>query len=157
MFIVADYHSPDHGQAIISLLNEYASDPMGGGETLGDDVESNLIAALQNTPNAFTVLGYLNDRPVAIANCFTSLSTFAAKPLINIHDLAVSPSARGQGLSKQLLAFIADKGRSMGCCKITLEVLSGNTVARSAYEKFGFEEYRLDESVGAALFMQKKL
>lgn len=155
MFIIADYHNEAHANSIIALLNEYAQDPMGGGTPLSEYVISNLIPALQNTPNAFTVLGFINDQPVAIANCFTALSTFASKPLINIHDLAVSPAARGQQMSQKLLNYIVEKGKSMGCCKVTLEVLSGNSVAKSAYEKFGFEQYRLNAEHGSAQFMQK--
>jgi len=40
---------------------------------------------------------------------------------------------------------------------VTLEVLSGNTAAKNAYEKFGFEAYTLDDKTGGALFMHKKL
>ena len=46
---------------------------------------------------------------------------------------------------------------SKGCCKLTLEVLSGNAVAKASYEKFGFSGYELDPKVGNALFWQKSL
>ncbi len=44
-----------------------------------------------------------------------------------------------------------------GCCKITLEVLSKNEAAKSAYKKFGFSDYELDPNAGSALFWQKRL
>ena len=47
--------------------------------------------------------------------------------------------------------------RDRGCCKLTLEVLEGNAVARSAYEKFGFTGYELDPAMGKAHFWEKKL
>ena len=64
---------------------------------------------------------------------------------------------RGQGLSQILLSNIEDIARRRGCCKITLEVLSGNTPAQGAYEKFGFRHYQLTPDTGQALFWQKNL
>ena len=43
------------------------------------------------------------------------------------------------------------------CCKITLEVLEGNEVARSAYRKFGFDGAKFDPAYGAMLFWNKPL
>jgi hypothetical protein len=40
---------------------------------------------------------------------------------------------------------------------LTLEVLSGNGVAKQAYARFGFEQYALSAATGQALFMQKWL
>jgi ribosomal protein S18 acetylase RimI-like enzyme len=70
-----------------------------------------------------------------VATCFEGFSTFACQPLLNIHDVAVHPAHRGQGIGKQLLA-----GGSPGscCCKLTLEVLEGNKVAQAAYRASGF-------------------
>jgi hypothetical protein len=48
-------------------------------------------------------------------------------------------------------------GKSKGCCKITLEVLSGNSNAKAAYTAAGFEGYELDPSSGCAEFWQKKI
>jgi ribosomal protein S18 acetylase RimI-like enzyme len=47
--------------------------------------------------------------------------------------------------------------RASGCCKVTLEVLSGNAQAQRAYQRFGFEQYSLSPETGQALFMQKWL
>ncbi len=156
-FLIADYENLQHGDAIVGLLDSYAKDPMGGKQPLSDFTKDNLVATLARTPNAFSVLGYRGDSPVALANCFRSLSTFACRPLINIHDLVVSGKVRGQGISQLLLSFIEREARESRCCKVTLEVLQGNGVAKSAYEKFGFHPYSLDDATGHALFMQKTL
>ena len=156
-FIVADYDNPQHAEAIVSLLDAYASDPMGGAAPLGEFTRDNLVAALAGTPGAFSVLGFKDDRAVALANCFQSLSTFTCKPLINIHDLVVDSDYRGQGISQTLLAYIEAEALGKRCCKITLEVLEGNPSAQAAYTKFGFEDYRLGKQTGRALFMQKRL
>jgi ribosomal protein S18 acetylase RimI-like enzyme len=56
-----------------------------------------------------------------------------------------------------MLKKVEQIARENGCCKLTLEVLEGNEVARSAYSSFGFESYALEPKMGQALFLQKKL
>lgn len=92
-----------------------------------------------------------------MANCFEAFSTFSCKPIVNVHDLVVSTEFRGNGISQKLLNKVEEIAKSKGCCKVTLEVLSGNEPAKASYSKFGFSGYELDPSVGAALFWQKKI
>ena len=47
--------------------------------------------------------------------------------------------------------------KERNCCKITLEVLEGNTVAKGSYIKFGFGNYELDPAFGKAMFWEKEL
>ncbi|GLR64260.1 GNAT family N-acetyltransferase [Marinospirillum insulare] len=155
--VEADYLNPQHQQVIPFLLNAYAMDPMGGGEALDKDVYDQLVPSLAKLPHALSILAYLDDQPVGLANCFEAFSTFACKPLINIHDLCVLKEYRGLGISLKLLRKVEELALARGCCKITLEVLSDNLVAKSAYQKFGFAGYALDPSTGSAVFWQKKL
>lgn len=155
--VIADYHNLKHQQDLLCLLDQYARDPMGGGEKLKDSVKETLIEQLQQRDFAFTVLAYVDDQPAGIANCFEGFSTFAAKPLINIHDLAVGSEFRGMGISQALLQEVENIGREKGCCKVTLEVLSGNQAAINSYQKFGFRQYELDPEKGQAQFWEKKL
>ena len=156
-FFIADYDNAEHASAVVDLLDAYANDPMGGSEPLPVHVKTHLTSTLATIPGAFSVLGTVEGNYVALANCFMGFSTFACKPLINIHDLAVVASARGLGLSQGLLGFVEKEARSRECCKVTLEVLQGNPAALAAYRKFGFLPYSLDEDTGDALFLQKKL
>ena len=155
--ILADYSNDTHGRDLVMLLNSYAEDPMGGGEALPAFAKDNLVAALREFPNAFSVLAYENESPIGLANCFQGFSTFACRPLINIHDLMVLPEARRKGVSQSLLAFVEQEAVQRRCCKVTLEVLDGNSRARSAYEKSGFKDYALGDEHGAARLMQKTL
>jgi GNAT superfamily N-acetyltransferase len=143
--------------AVVDLLDAYARDPMGGGNALSAYARENLPSAMAKTPGAFSVIGRHEGKPVALANCFTTLSTFACRPLVNIHDLVVMPDARGLGVGQRLLAFIEQEATRLGCCKITLEVLTGNKRARRSYEQFGFSAYTLDDKTGHAIFLQKSL
>ncbi len=155
--ITADYLNPRHAADIGRLLNCYATDPMGGGEPLADSIQQQLAQELSKLPHAFSVLGYMNNQPVALANCFEVFSTFKCKPIINIHDLVVVKAARGSGFGMRMLEAIEQIAVQKGCCKLTLEVLEGNQVARNAYVKFGFAGYELDPEMGKALFMEKPL
>ncbi|RLT90355.1 MAG: GNAT family N-acetyltransferase [Alcanivorax sp.] len=155
--ITVDYRNPNQARDLITLLDEYAHDPMGGGSALSAQVKATLVEELAKRPQAFSLLCYVNGEAAALANCLEGFSTFAARPLLNIHDLMVRTGYRGQGLSQILLSNIEDIARRRGCCKITLEVLSGNTPAQGAYEKFGFRHYQLTPDTGQALFWQKNL
>jgi len=154
---LVDYRDPEDGAALVMLLDAYACDPMGGGEPLTDEVRDLLPRRLAEVAGAFSLIARLDDRPVGLANCFTLFSTFAAEPLINVHDVAVLPQHRGMGIARALMARIEDEARARGACKVTLEVLSGNLPAKSLYSDLGYSDYVLDPKVGQALFWQKKL
>lgn len=155
--MTADYLDTQQGADIGYLLNCYATDPMGGGEPLSEEIQTSLASELAKVPHAFSLIAYVDEQPAALANCFEVFSTFKCKPMINIHDLVVRKEYRRLGLGLQMLQQVEQRARDKGCCKITLEVLEGNQVARNAYIKFGFAGYELDPSMGKALFMDKLL
>lgn len=153
----ADYGREAHAAAIVALLDAYARDPMGGGRGLDDAVRERLVPALAAFPGAFSLLAFEGEEAVGLANCFTGFSTFAARPLVNIHDLAVSPGHRGKGIARALMQAVEAKARTRGACKITLEVLGGNAPARALYASLGYGNYALDPEAGTAQFWEKKL
>lgn len=152
-----DYGNLQHGSDLIMLLDGYARDPMGGGEPLSQFVKDNLIAELSKRDFGFSLIAYLDDKPAGLLNAFEGFSTFACKPLLNVHDIIVLEQFRGLQLSQLLLQELEAIARAKGCCKITLEVLEGNTTAQRAYRKAGFAGYELDPQIGKAMFWQKKL
>ena len=161
-FVVADYRNPQQAEHLVMLLDKYARDPMGGNEPLKPEVAASLTEKLADLPAALSIIGYLQTeaepaKPVALANCFMGFSTFKAKPLINIHDCYVDPDLRGMHVGQKLLAAIETIAQQRGCCKITLEVLEGNKRAQSAYQKFGFKGYALDDTSGNAMFWEKSI
>ncbi len=153
--IQADYTRPEHQAAIRQLMNIYAIDPMGGGTPLPAKVLEDLPQALANIGTAITLLAFDADEPVGLITGFLSLSTFKAKPLLNIHDVIVIPDYRGCGISRQLLQQVEAYAVERDCCKLTLEVLSGNRRAQQVYRQFGFDDYALDPDAGTAQFWQK--
>ena len=155
--VFADYGDESHAMAIIDLLDHYARDPMGGSEPLSAYTRENLIDALAQVPGAFTLLAYVEGKPVGLINSFEGFSTFNCRPLVNIHDVAVLERFRGKGIGRKLFEGVAAIARERGCCKLTLEVLEGNENARHLYSNLGFEPYRLRPEAGAAQFWQMKL
>lgn len=155
--IQADYQNSEHAQALVLLLDLYARDAMGGGHGLSEEVKQNLVAALADRAAAFSVLAFADGRPAGLVNCFEGFSTFACKPLVNVHDVAVAPEFRRQGIAQMMMAQVEQIAQRRGCCKLTLEVLQGNHGAQQMYRKLGYAGYQLDAATGAALFWQKRL
>ena len=155
--LVVDYLDPQHATDMEYLMDCYASDPMGGGEPLSQEILASLAGELANIPHAFSVICYVGGKPAGLVNCFEAFSTFKCKPLVNIHDVVVVKTFRGQNISQLMLAKVEQVAKEKGCCKLTLEVLEGNTIAQNAYLKLGFSGYELDPKMGKAVFWQKEL
>jgi len=153
----ARYDDPAHAAALVALLDAYARDPAGGGEPLSDFARAHLIDELAARPFIFSVLAFDGGIPVGLINAIEGFSTFACRPLVNVHDVVVMPSHRGRGIAAHLFGEVETIARERGACKLTLEVLAGNHAARALYEKLGFDDYRLDPAMGHAQFMQKWL
>ncbi len=155
--IEADLRLPAHAEAMVQLMDAYALDPMGGGKGLSDYVKANLPAELAKRKAAHVILALVDTEPAGLVVCLEGFSTFACKPLLNIHDVIVASPYRGNGLSKRLLQKAEEIALDLGCCKLTLEVLEGNHIAQSAYKACGFSGYELNPEMGKALFWEKKL
>lgn len=152
-----DWLKSDESQAVVEVLNSYASHTVGGGVPLSAEVRANLSVELAKRPQALVLLAWLGGQAVGLVIAFEGFSTFACRPLINIHDLAVLPKFQCRGVGKALMAAVEAEAQRRGCCKLTLEVLEHNQHARKLYESLGFASYQLDPATGRALFLEKKL
>jgi GNAT superfamily N-acetyltransferase len=155
--IEADLARTDHQEAIIQLLNEYAMDPMGDGKPLTETARRDLIPGLRQLPTTVAFLAYHGAAPAGLAICFRGFSTFAARPLLNIHDYYVNPTYRGKGVARGLMVAIERHARAIGCCKLTLEVLENNHRAKAVYSAAGFARSVYMPEAGGALFLSKPL
>lgn len=152
-----DYVDPVHASALVALLDAYAHDPMGGGAGLSEYAKTHVVAGLAARPQAFSVMAFAqgaNQTPVGLVNCIEGFSTFAAKPLVKIHDVIVLPDWRGQGVAGAMIENVIQIARDRGACKLTLEVLSGNQKALRVYGKLGFDAYQLAPEAGTAQLLQ---
>jgi GNAT superfamily N-acetyltransferase len=155
--VPADLDQPDHQAAVLAMVDAYSRDPMGDGAPLSSEARERLIPGLRQHPTTLVFLAYDGDAPVGVAVCFLGFSTFAAKPLVNLHDVSIVPTHRGRGLGHALLAAVETKARELGCCKLTLEVLDQNHRALRTYTSAGFQRYALQPGAGEAIFLTKSL
>jgi ribosomal protein S18 acetylase RimI-like enzyme len=153
----ADLDQADDRHALVSLLDAYARDPMGADQPLAEDVKRRLIPALRQVPGHLILLAFAGDQAVGLAVCFQGFSTFQARPLLNVHDLAVLPVYRGRGIATALLAAVETEARRRGCCKLTLEVREDNPKAEELYRRLGFGAGIAGGHAAPYRFMERRL
>ena len=152
-------HQPAHGAV-----------PLGAGIVDPHRLDCRIIGGdllRQRQPQAFSVMAWVEEEgaasvphagvAVGLVNCFEGFSTFACKPLVNVHDVVVVPAWRGHRIAQRMLQEVETLARGRGACKLTLEVLSGNRAAIQAYEREGCAAYALYPRMGSAQFFQKLL
>jgi putative acetyltransferase len=107
------------------LLGEYAGVPGSGGLPRPQ---------LFDSPAGAFLIGSVAGRPVACGG----ISRFDDETA-ELRRMYVAPSARGQGLSRQLLAAIEDAARSLGYSHLRLETGNRQTAAITLYRSAGYE------------------
>ncbi len=99
-------------------------------------------------------LAFDGETAVGVASWYWIYSSFAATRAIYLEDLFVSPSARGKGTGKALLAHLAKTAVAAGANRVDWSVLDWNKPSIDFYEGIGAKPndgwlvYRLE---GAAL------
>jgi GNAT superfamily N-acetyltransferase len=99
---------------------------------------ADLAAALFGPrPYAEVVFACLDGEPVGFALFFHNFSTFLGRPGIYLEDLFVRPAARGHGVGKRLLAWLAATALERGCARLEWAVLDWNEPALGFYRSLG--------------------
>ena len=140
---LVDYQDPQQMVYLIQQLSAYALDEMGGGQDLSEEVKQRLFTDLPHQKQNFSLLAWVGSECVGMTNC--------------LHDLGVQKEYRGMGISTALLQAIEEHASTKNACKVTLEVLGNNHIAKASYHKFGFKAYELTAGAGKAEFWQKCL
>ena len=83
------------------------------------------------------IIAELDGRPAGFALYFNTYSTWRGHHGIWLEDLYVTPSLRGQGIGKALLARVARIAVEQGCPRFEWSVLNWNEPAIAVYEKAG--------------------
>jgi GNAT superfamily N-acetyltransferase len=105
-------------------------------------------------PFAEVVFGCVEGDPVGFALYFHSFSTFRGRPGLYLEDLFVRPAARGHGVGRHLLGWLARTALERGCGRLEWAVLDWNSAAIGFYRKLGAElkeEWTICRVAGAAL------
>jgi GNAT superfamily N-acetyltransferase len=117
------------------------------------------IGALENTlfgdrPYAEAVIADYQDEAVGFALFFHNYSTFLGKPGLYLEDLYISPSMRGRGFGKSLLAHVASVAVARDCGRLEWSVLDWNQPAKDFYRSLGaqsMDDWTVNRLAGQAL------
>jgi GNAT superfamily N-acetyltransferase len=88
-------------------------------------------------PMAEVLIGEIDAVAQGFALFFPNFSTFEGRPGIHLEDLFVRPDARGGGLGRALLAYLAGLAVERGCARLEWWVLDWNETAIGFYRKLG--------------------
>jgi GNAT superfamily N-acetyltransferase len=105
-------------------------------------------------PYAEVVLACLNGEPVGFALFFHNFSTFLGRAGIYLEDLYVRPEARGHGVGRRLLTWLAATAVSRGCGRLEWAVLDWNEPSIQFYRNLGavaMDEWTTYRVTGPAL------
>lgn len=122
--------------------------------------EEILRESLFHRKAAETVIAEKDGRPVGFALFFHNFSTFLGKPGIYLEDLFVRPEARGLGVGKALLAFLAKLAVERGCGRFEWWCLDWNKPSIEFYKSMGAKPmddwtvYRVDGNALSKLAKQ---
>jgi GNAT superfamily N-acetyltransferase len=86
---------------------------------------------------AEVIFARLDNQPAGFAIFFHNFSTFIGKPGIYLEDLFVKPEARGKGIGKALLIYLARLAVERGCGRFEWSVLDWNESAIEFYKRLG--------------------
>jgi len=103
---------------------------------------------------AEVVIAYDGGQAVGFALFFHNFSTFVGRPGIYLEDLYVRPQARGRGIGRALLAYLARLAKERRCGRLEWAVLDWNEPAIRFYKNLGavpMEEWTVFRATGAAL------
>ncbi len=106
------------------------------------------------TPRFRAMIAEADAEAVGFALYFTSYSTWRGHHGIRLEDLYVTPSMRGKGIGKALLAQLARVAIDEGCPRLEWDVLEWNAPAIAVYERVGahiLTEWRIMRLSGDAL------
>ena len=110
-----------------------------------EHLEHELVATLADITAALTgprpfaevVFACLDGTPVGFAVFFHNFSTLRGKPGMYLEDLYVRPQARGRGIGKRLLAWLARTALERGCARLEWVVLDWNAPSIAFYRSIG--------------------
>lgn len=111
-------------------------------------------ALFGDRPYAEVVFACSGAEPVGFALFFHNFSTFKGQPGIYLEDLFVRPEARGRGIGRRLLAYLARKAVERGCARLEWAVLDWNEPSIGFYRSLGavpMDEWTVFRLTGDAL------
>jgi GNAT superfamily N-acetyltransferase len=97
------------------------------------------VALFGDRAVAEVVIASLDGTPVGFALFFPNYSTFLGRPGLYLEDLFVRPEARGFGVGRELLEYLARLAVERGWGRLEWRVLDWNEPSIAFYKKLGAE------------------
>ena len=79
-----------------------------------------------------------SDGALGFVQLFPSFSSLKAQRLWVLNDLFVAPEGRGKGVGRALMDRARRHAEETGACRLTLETMHDNQVAKSLYLSLGY-------------------
>jgi GNAT superfamily N-acetyltransferase len=78
--------------------------------------------------------------PIGFASLFYNFSTFLGRPGLYMEDLYIKPDARGRGIGRYFISYIANLAVERGCARLDWACLNWNSPSIAFYHSMGAKE-----------------
>ena len=112
------------------------------------------VALFGEHPVVEAVIASKDDEPVGYALFFPTFSTFLGRPGMYLEDIYVRPTARGFGIGRKVLEYLARVTVQRGWGRLEWSVLDWNAPSIAFYRKMGataMDEWTVFRLTGQAL------
>ena len=138
------YASPEDGEAMYALLPRLCAFdlPLNRKPEHTFTGDGKMLKQWMNGehPNTFVHVAIDEDNKILAWSYVTLQPEFMSyAPSAHLEVILVSEEASGRGIGKRLLATAEKEAKERGAKSMTLHVWENNTVARSIYEKNGYD------------------
>ena len=124
--------------ALIRELATYERDP----DSVAATEEGLLRDGFGERPLFQVTMAEWSGTPVGFALWFFAYSTWRGQPTLYLEDLFVRPEARGRGIGKEIMRYLARTALDSGCGRFVWQVLDWNTPSVEFYESLGAKVVR---------------
>jgi ribosomal protein S18 acetylase RimI-like enzyme len=144
---ICDFSDGDDREAFARLMAEFAAEPVSSRPDLDHAHFTRVADDLARRAGTLVLLAARaeSETTEGVLIAFEGYSSFAQAQLFNVHDVHVTPAARGQGVGTAMMDALEELAREHRFAKITLEVAASNTGAIALYRRLGYS------GLGAAL------
>lgn len=120
---------------ILELIKELAAyEKLTDKVTASEDV---LYDSIFVKKKAEVIIAEYEDKPIGYGLYFYNFSTFLGKHGVYLEDIYIKPEYRGMGFGKNILSFIAKRGKEQGCERFEWACLNWNEPSIKFYKQMG--------------------
>jgi GNAT superfamily N-acetyltransferase len=121
---------------ILSLIRELATYERDADAVVATE-EALLRDGFGERPLFQATIAEWSGTPVGFAFWFFAYSTWRGQPTLYLEDLFIRPDARGRGIGKETMRYLARTALDTGCGRFVWQVLDWNEPSIRFYESLG--------------------